>query len=321
MFAFTPSPKLKAENQLFVIQGNTIWRGCAAVILCAFGLGCASSASMTSSVQSLSPAPVVKVSPAPVAKASPEPELPPQAAALLANADQLLAVLNKGAPEALNQILSPDADAVNINVFKVTSKTLQRLGKVKHNSIESFQNKNGIYIGQFEVEFEGMKAELTIATKEDKLLAWEFSGEEMESQLSYTFFDSFTELTLIASTLKDAEGNKHEPVFSHGEKLHITLMIAGFERRTNFAHVRLNMNLKNDKGELLRTIKVVDNSLKIKTNEPPAITLNTWLALTEPGNYTVELEVQDVYSNEYLVHAQDIKIKGQPGSALSKVFL
>ena len=110
-------------------------------------------------------------------------------------------------------------------------------------------------------------------------------------------------------------------MFSNGEKVQISLMIAGFERRTNFAHVRLNMHLKNAKGELLRTVNVVDNSLKMKGHEPPAITLSTWLALTEPGNYIVELEIQDVYSDNYLVHAQDIKIKGQAGSSLSKVFL
>jgi hypothetical protein len=311
MFGFSRSSDSAAFETSLAFRPKTLWRGFLATVICAFGLGCATIAPIAQ-MQTATPTPRSREI---------SPELPAEAQALCKNADILLNMLREGDVDNLNTFTAHDAEPTHEKVFEVIQKTLVRLGKIKESNIEQIQHKGDIMIGVFHLQFESMSTQLSIVTRNDEILAWEFDGKEIEKQLQYTYFSSFEKLTIVASTLQDAQGQEHDATFNYGEKLHITLMVAGFERRTNFAHVRLRMHLKNDKGELLQSVNVADNSMRIKTNEPPAISLTTWLALTTPGRYTVELEVQDVYSKNSLVHAQNIQITSQSGAGYSKVFM
>ena len=136
MFVFSPSQNPQANSQLQAIVSNTLWRGLAATVICAFGVGCATSAPLTTSTSALKQTTNNHV--------NIDEALPPKAKSLMANVNELLKNLVEGTPESLRQAMSPQADAVNEKVFQVTSKTLKRLGTIKSNSIEKLPTQEWI---------------------------------------------------------------------------------------------------------------------------------------------------------------------------------
>lgn len=189
--------------------------------------------------------------------------------------------------------------------FKELSDSLKLLGKFKDRSMRGIKSRSGrIREGRYKLTFEKGVVQLKITLKKGKLMAFRFTGEDLEKALRKVRINAISVFKVHSSKFLDEAGKDKNNVFKSGQKMRFKVIVHGLKRATGTHKLQVGYRLMNPAGKvLMKNPNYRNKAWPVKPDALPAAQFEVALVIKTVGSYKLEVRITDGHTGKSLTYS------------------
>jgi len=186
--------------------------------------------------------------------------------------------------------------------FKMLSESLKLLGAYRDRSMRGINARTGnVREGHYKLTFEKGNVTLKLTLQRGKLVAFRFTGEDLEKAMKKMRVKAVSEFKVGSFKYLDSDGKSKNNAFKPGEKMRFKLTINGMKPVGGNLKIQAAIRVVDSAGkEILANPKYLDQALPIKPDDLPVGTVTGSVTLPTPGLYKLQLRVTDAHAGKSL---------------------
>ena len=229
-----------------------------------------------------------------------------------ASVDRLVAAAEKNDYEAFKAMSHPDLVVkFNSSQFAMLSRMLKQFGKLEKRSMRKINVRTGgIRHGFYQLRFAKGKADLDVTLRNDKLVAFEFTGDDVTKALEAFRKEAMSTFQVGGLRFEGRPGSDEKPEFKVGEELKFTLEILGLTRAGGGVQIKVGLEVRTHTGaKMIDAPSFFDRALPLAADDLPVATVSGSIKLLGPGDHTVVFRVTDVPSQKHIEYRKVVTAK------------
>jgi hypothetical protein len=188
--------------------------------------------------------------------------------------------------------------------FKMLSQSLNLLGKFKDRSMRGIKARSGkIREGRYKLTFEKGVVRLKLTLRRGKLIAFRFTGEDLEKVMQKVRAKAFSVFKVGSFKFLDGDGKTKNNVFKAGQKIRFKITVNGMKRSGGTLKVQAAIRVMNAAGKVtIANSKFVDQSVPLKPNDLPVGTVSGSVTIPEAGHHKLQFRITDGHAGKSLTY-------------------
>ncbi len=205
--------------------------------------------------------------------------------------------------KTFQEMSHPDlVDKFSAEKFKGLSETLKLLGAFKDRTMRGIKSRSGkLREGRYKLTFEKGEVSLKITLKRGKLIAFFFTGDDMEEALKKVRAKTFSVFKVASFRFLDGAKKRKNNVFKQGQRMRFDISVHGMKRVGGSLKIQAAIKVLNADGKIvMQNPKFVDSAVPIRPNDPPVGSVTGSVTIPTAGHYTLKLRITDGHTGKSL---------------------
>lgn len=189
--------------------------------------------------------------------------------------------------------------------WKGLSDSLKLLGKFKDRSMRGIKSRSGrIREGRYKLTFEKGEVRLKLTLKRGKLIAFRFTGEDLEKAMQKVRINAVSVFKVQSSKFLDEAGKDKNNVFKSGKKMRFKVIVQGLRRANGTHKLQVGYRLMSPAGKvLMKNPNYRNKAWPVKPDAMPTAKFEVALVIKTVGSYKLEVRITDGHTGKSLIYS------------------
>jgi hypothetical protein len=195
--------------------------------------------------------------------------------------------------------------------FGLLTKMMKQFGKLEKRSMRKINVRSGgIRHGFYKLRFEKGKADLDVTLRNGKLVAFEFTGDDVSKALEAFRKEAMSSFQVGGLRFEGRPGTEEKPEFKVGEDVKFTLELLGLTRAGGGVQIKVGLEVRTQTGaKMIDAPSFFDRALPLAADDLPVATVTGTIKLAGPGEHTLVFTVTDVPSQKRIEYRKVVTAK------------